>query len=1091
MMNSYLFGRLKVVSYFTAAFLMAFLASGQSVAASLHIKSVRLEKKELVVVVEVPAGLPRVTLEGRARFSAGSWAPRAVLRPSAAGEVTFRLPISEQVEIIRVRGDGQEALPQSFYQGTNSFGGPASSAEFSAGPGTPPVANVTPSPGDKSDTGGGAGAPRDVVESDIWKIDGSTLYFFNQYRGLQVIDLTNPDAPKVRATFSLPAAGEDMYLLGPDRVVLLARDGCDWSADGPESQILVLDTSGPEPKIISKTGVQGQVQESRLVGSALYVATSTYRRNQVTDKNGAISEQWEWGNSISSFDFADPAAPAARQSFWVSGYGNVIYATDRFLAVANIDASSGIWWQSVVNLFDISAPDGTMKKLSSIIPAGQVADKFKLNISGDVLTIISQARSDTRGWVTSLQTFSLAQPETPQKLGRLELAAGDQLHATRFDGDRVYVVTFLRIDPLWVVDLKDPANPKIAGELSVPGWSTYIRPLGDRLVTVGIDNGTNSWRVAVSLFDVHDPAKPALLSKVPLGENYSWSEANNDEKAFNVLPEAGLILVPYQGYTTNGYASRVQLIDLANDSLAARGTIDHNMQPRRATVYKDRILSISGSQLLSVDAANRDLPVMKADLELAWMVNRLFVSGNYLVELATGVNWWDNQNASLRVVSTAHPDTTVARIDLPSNLAVAGAAVVDGKLYLAHTAATYGYVLAKDATASGDASTNPPPNFTLTVVDLSGLPAIKILGQTSATVSGLGWSPSLKAVWPKPGLLTWVGGNSYGPWFFGGPVETAGPGGVVDVAPAPGGAAPDLVATPAFRPWYGYNGGGLWSFDVSSASAPKLVSEVSLATNGWWSFSAPFTASGLVYLSHQSWDFVEGVLLPGQQPPPPTVTYDKETGKYETNQPPVGVYVQRYYLDVVDYADANNPTVRKPVNIPGMLQGIGRGGELLYTVGPHWDEKFATDWTEWLDGSAYDGVSASLVASLHLPTDWPHPILVRGDDLFIGRPQTTNNPPEIETWRLLDTGKFGVVGSAKLPGSAQGLTVFGDLLVAQEGGSLDLLDASVPAALKLLRSEKINGCIWSDLNSADGGLRAGLWTPLGMYGVTHIPPDAP
>jgi len=182
------------------------------------------------------------------------------------------------------------------------------------------------------------------------------------------------------------------------------------------------------------------------------------------------------------------------------------------------------------------------------------------------------------------------------------------------------------MDPLWIVDLSDPKTPLIAGELQVPGWSTYIQPLGDRLVAIGI-NDTNDWRVAVSLFDVHDPAKPSLLSKVPLGVNNSWSEANNDEKAFSVLPDSGLILVPYQGYETNGYASRVQLIDLGADSLKARGTIEHSFQPRRATLHNDRIYSISGKELLTVDAANRDTPVVRSDLELSWSVNRVFPLG--------------------------------------------------------------------------------------------------------------------------------------------------------------------------------------------------------------------------------------------------------------------------------------------------------------------------------------------------------------------------------------------------------------------------------------------------------------------------------
>src|SRR5262249_858281 len=161
---------------------------------------------------------------------------------------------------------------------------------------------------------------------------------------------------------------------------------------------------------------------------------------------------------------------------------------------------------------------------------------------------------------------------------------GERLFATRFDEQLAYVVTFQRIDPLFVINLADPEHPRIVGEVQVPGWSTYIHPLGDRLLTMGVENA-GGWHGAVSLFAVHYPVPPGLLRRVPVGDNYSWSEANTDEKAFTVLPEIGLLLVPYQGYSTNGYSTRVQLIDLLATNLVARGAIDHQMQPRRATVH--------------------------------------------------------------------------------------------------------------------------------------------------------------------------------------------------------------------------------------------------------------------------------------------------------------------------------------------------------------------------------------------------------------------------------------------------------------------------------------------------------------------------
>ena len=91
---------------------------------------------------------------------------------------------------------------------------------------------------------------RAVVESDIWKISGDTLYFFNQYRGLQVIDISQPDAPAIRGALAITAAGEQMYLLDDTHVVLLARDACN-PADGAESQALVVEIKDANPTIIA------------------------------------------------------------------------------------------------------------------------------------------------------------------------------------------------------------------------------------------------------------------------------------------------------------------------------------------------------------------------------------------------------------------------------------------------------------------------------------------------------------------------------------------------------------------------------------------------------------------------------------------------------------------------------------------------------------------------------------------------------------------------------------------------------------------------------------------------------------------------
>jgi hypothetical protein len=1049
------------------------------------ITSIQIENSDIVVACKVPAGVKKVTLESRTRLGAGTWVPRAVTRVGDTGTLTFRLDKSEQLEVLRVRGDAQEALPANFYAGQTNFDGQASTSA-PAGDQAYRFDAVGPNP---APTGAPAETTRQVVESDIWKVRGQTLYFFNQYRGLQVINLSQPDAPGLQGTLELPASGEQMYVLdGPDTapktryVVLLVRDDCGWSGS-QGSRVLIVEDTGATPKVITSLPIQGQIVESRLVGTALYIASQTYRKVTVPilPDGQRVGESWEWGSVVTSFDLANPLAPVARDTLWYAGYGNVIYATDKFLFVAVADPIN--YWKGTVYVTDISAPDGAMSAKGSLQPVGRVADKFKMNLSGQVFTVITEDASwtnDRSQRRSVLETFSLADPNSPRKLGQLEVGHGESLFATRFDDDRVYIVTFLRIDPLWVVDLRDPANPKLSGELQVPGWSTYIQPLGDRLVAVGIDN-SNSWRVAISLFDVRDPAKPGLLAKVPLGENHSWSEANQDEKALSVLPEAGLILVPYQTWATNGYATRVQLIDLGADTLKGRGVIEHQMQPRRATVFTDRILSISGRELLVVNAVDRDNPVVTSELELSWAVDRVLLAGDFLLEFAEGNDWQGAPNPIIRVAKTAQADQVLSRLALSNNLPVLGAVVRDSKLYIAQGTSDYYYwapvILAETA---GDQSGQPEkkPTLFLSIYDLSALPELKLAGSTEAVTSALGWGTTLQPLWAKPGILVWsAGGGMYWRWWWGGPW--------LDVV------RPGLAVDAIGMPWWGGGGGGrLFAFDVADATTPKFAAEVNLTgTNQWWNYGEAFTADGLVYLSHQGSMFVEGATLPGQDTKPQTTVTIMPDGTKATNVIPVGIWVTKYYLDVVDFADPTAPAVRKPVNIPGQLIGLSHGGALLYTIGSHWDANGTTDGRQYLDASAYDGLQAALVDSLKLTNSWPQP-LIGPNGLILLTQNGADATARLEAWSVSDNGKFGLLGTMSLAGQLSSLKTFGNLLAVQMGQKVQLLNVSNPAQIATVGSGASPGCLWPDLSFADGDLSQGVWAPLRDYGVLAIPAGA-
>jgi hypothetical protein len=1111
LVSGLLFGMPGVVPVFTG------LAAPED--AQPEIISIQMEVSEVVVTVRVPKGIMKVTLEGRSRLGVGNWAPRAIKRVDGSGGLlVIRIAYTKANEILRVRGDDKEELSAVFYKGTTDFSGQKDEGGdvLTPAPGRGNEFDSVAEAGDANKDDGGE--QRDVVESDIWSIHNDTLYFFNSLRGLQVIDLKDKSNPVIRGVLAMPAAGEQMYTLGDKHVILLVRDGCNWWGNDAESQAIIVNVAGNTPVIEASVPVKGYIRESRLVGTALYIASQTYITKQaVNPTTGDSYTRWEHGTQVSAFDLKTPSKPVAHETVFYSGYNNDIYATDKFLFVSTSVPKD--YYKTDLRCIDISAPNGTMKEAATIRTAGRVADKFKMRLSDDTLTVISEElksnSNDNRNrWLTTLETFSLANPHKPEALGALSLAKGERLFATRFDADRVYIVTYERIDPLWIVDLSDPRKPVIKGELEVPGWSTYIQPLGDRLVSIGVDDTNNGRRVAVSLFDVSDITKPKLFDKVTMGDRWSWSEAQYDEKAFTVLPHAGLILVPYQGHEAGGYVKNVQIIDLNEKTLKKRGVIEHALQPRRATEYQDFILSISGKELLTVDATDRDNPVVKSEVELAWTVDQVIPTGDYLLQLAKGSSWYFGEQGgpSIRVASQDDADTALGRVLLPQTAYLSGASVNGDKLYLLQTQAFQSVnpkpVPEKPEEGDGDDDEEKPkpeqeelkPNVFLTVIDLANLPELTVLSELALVDEQMGWSNEFKANWPDKGKLLWSNAGGYRYWGWrGGPMI-------------------DDVAVDSFWPgYYGGSAGQLLCFDVGDAVKPSLASSVNLSVEqnedgkakyaNRWNFSeAILNDKGLVYLSSQHTDYVEIEPDEGDEEedekPKPEPDPDDPDGPIEKPEPkpipqPSGYWVTSYELHVVDYTDMFNPVVREPVSIAGTLIGTSHGGALLYTQGAHWTEEHKWD-GNWLDASSYDGLEAFLVDSVEQPNTWPQTYKVTSDGtLYMTFSETEEVDPveEVElvttfymqSLALDETAKFALLDEIELETGIQQLADIGGRLVGQDNQrTLHLFDTANPASLSVAGQGGLDGCLWFNLGGVTGDIESGLWLPLGNYGAVKI-----
>jgi hypothetical protein len=1010
------------------------------------------------VRVHVPKDFESVTLEQMTSFKKREWknvGTKAVRR--TGGTVEFQLPRAVARKFLRVSGRAAPPRGGDFMNGPSLFlADPAlarSGAPVTGGLDFPVYANASTSVPTETDT-----ATRTVSESDIWCVAGDRLYFFNSLRGLQVLDIANPDDPALLGQLRAPGVGEQMYLLDSTHVALLTR-GTDFlrlapaaasivDAGSSDGSVLLVDVSQDKPEALAGVSYRGWLRESRLVGTVLYVVSEVY-------------ETRRHGLEVTSFDLSDPAHPVKRDNIFLGSWGGVIHATDRFLFVVRY---SGDWARSIIDVVDISSPVGALNKRGQIGTAGRVDDKFKMHLDGDTFTVVSAVprlwnapANDSR---TMVETFSLANPDAPAALGSLELGVGETVRATRFDGQRLYVVTFLQIDPLWVVDLANPADPTLLGELHVPGFSNYIEPLGDRLVAVGrVDNQT-----VVSLFDVSDPAHPVALSQLPLGDGYSWSEANWDEKAFSVLPGENLILVPYSGYdSASGFSDRVQLIDLEQNALTKRGVIDHGFAARRTTVKGNRILAISATNLVTVDFADRDHPAVTSDVELAWRVDRVLLSGEYLLQLGGSADY-RGKRQTLAVSKASAPDTALATVNL-DDATVIGATVRDGRLYVAqqNTWSYWGWVrpvaLVSTGGATGKIAANANP-FILSVFDLSSLPEAPLLARTKSDASLGSNAGNLSAVWPRPGVLVWVRSQSnYWGWGYGGgPVFT-----LADAAP---------TARMAVLPWWGNSDDSdeMLAFDVSVPTAPVLAAKLKVRTGATGDWSEPFAAGGKLYVSSMAYD-----------DPPKTVRLPSGSAATPSR-------LHRHFLKTVDFRGPADPVVGLEVGIPGRLEGLSRDGSLLYTFGPSYAGGTEPTEARALHASGFDGDAAHFVDQLGVADG--ESFALDGDTLLIttraGVEESATH--KLQAWLLSGSGEFRLTGEIQTPWVSLAGTL-GGLLVATAGddGVQHLYDVSVPAGI--LDLGEFAAPSWPDrssLRKADGGAGRGLWYPSGSYGIDFI-----
>lgn len=547
--------------------------------------------------------------------------------------------------------------PNGSFSGGNEDGGPSGTTGGAGDPMPPPTA--------------GDDAERAIEEADIIQVKDNRLYALSQYSGLSIIDISAQNQLTLVGRYQASGVPFEMYL--KDNVVYAmfsswgqyiydeAEESYKWVQS---SRVEALDVSNPASiEALGAFDIPGSISDSRVVGDVLYT---------VTYENGYCwSCQSTPNTTITSLKIGDPASISVVDQLSYAdndpyGYGwrRSVSVTPERMYVAGVEWDGALEGHSTIQVVDISDPTGQLVKGASVEAKGQIESRWQMDEHEGVLRVISQPGIWWSNSMPAVQTFTVASSQSVLPLGytELQLPKPETLRSVRFDGSRAYAITAEQTDPLFTVDLSNPAQPKQMGELEIPGWIYHMEPRGDRLLALGFENGNPEGSLHVSLFDVADMTNPTMIKRVYFGGQ--WSSVGEDQdrihKSFKVLDDLGLILVPYSGYVEDAggqgcgsYVSGVQLVDFTASSLQKRGVASSRGQARRALIHNERMLTVSDEEVRSFNIQDRDAPAKTASLPIAMNVNHSVIVGDLLVRISA--DWWSEQ-PKLEVVPLATPD---------------------------------------------------------------------------------------------------------------------------------------------------------------------------------------------------------------------------------------------------------------------------------------------------------------------------------------------------------------------------------------------------------------------------------------------------
>ncbi|KRB80085.1 hypothetical protein ASE01_00835 [Nocardioides sp. Root190] len=251
------------------------------------------------------------------------------------------------------------------------------------------------------------------------------------------------------------------------------------------------------------------------------------------------------------------------------------------------------------HLFDFALDGPQATHVASGEVEGSVRDRWSVDEADGVIRLAVGPSTET-GNFNSIVTLERRGKQLVEK-GRLDqLGPNEEIKSVRWFDDLAILVTFRQVDPLYAIDLTDTAAPELLGKLKIPGFSSYLHPLGSwRMIGVGEGpDGKGGWGAQIGLFDVRDVTKVKRLDVHSYGRDFA-ALAGADPRAFTWLPDERTIITVLERWTNrrSGYVSVIKVVDGALQERLVQVEYGDDVDLVRAVPMPDgRVVLVTGDK---------------------------------------------------------------------------------------------------------------------------------------------------------------------------------------------------------------------------------------------------------------------------------------------------------------------------------------------------------------------------------------------------------------------------------------------------------------------------------------------------------------